>query len=66
MLLFKTNKNICIVVNYILQDPYDPDEFVERLAYRVYGNSADSDNAVVDDVQDTFVQAIKYYTWIYL
>ncbi|KAE9533792.1 hypothetical protein AGLY_008871 [Aphis glycines] len=41
------------------QDPYDPDEFVERLAYRVYGNSADSDNAVVDDVQDTFVQAIK-------
>ncbi|KAL5238755.1 hypothetical protein ACI65C_006165 [Semiaphis heraclei] len=41
------------------QDPYDPDEFVERLAHRVFGNSADNDNAVVDDVQDTFVQAIK-------
>jgi len=48
----------------VFKDPYDPDEFVERLAHRVFGNSADNDNAVVDDVQDTFVQAIKYYTLI--
>ncbi|XP_050438266.1 exocyst complex component 5 [Adelges cooleyi] len=41
------------------QDPYDPDEFVERLAYRVFGNSADCDNILVDEVQETFVQAIK-------
>ncbi|XP_025419969.1 exocyst complex component 5 [Sipha flava] len=41
------------------QEPYDPDEFVERLAYRVFGNNEDNDNTVIDDVQDTFVQAIK-------
>lgn len=47
-------------IDYFLrQEPYDPDEFVERLAYRVFGNSEDNDNTVIDDVQDTFVQAIK-------
>lgn len=43
------------------QDPYDPDEFVERMAYRVFGSSVENDNSIVDDVQETFVQAIKYY-----
>lgn len=37
---------------------------MERMAYRVFGNSGDNDNTIVDDVQDTFVQAIKYYNFI--
>lgn len=30
------------------------------MAYRVFGNCTNDDNAVVDDLQETFVQAIKY------
>lgn len=36
------------------------------MAYRVFGNSSNNDNAIEDDVQETFVQAIKYLFWIYI
>lgn len=45
---------------FLFQDPYDPDEFVERMAFRVFGNCGDNDNGIIEDVQETFVQAIKY------
>lgn len=53
---------VIIFFNIMFQDPFDPEEFVERLAWRTLNDTIKDDGKIFFDptiVHETFLQAIK-------
>lgn len=59
--------NLCIIFFHICfsQEPFDPEEFVERLAWRTIAETKRDESGDFNPIllHDSFVQAIKYVTY---